>query len=181
MPHSVRKSIPLHTLYVRNRHDKRFLNFSVRRRESLIFSYGTWIIWGFYFYTWFLTLTSDGGSLHSQTELVPRRKKRFTSFPSPAGMSLTKLPLGRNNSIMTSWFPPRESLVVTSRLGTGNSWTFFLRCIIFYTLKSTVSLPRGTGSIFFGYPLLLLRIADLSFLEENRKHFTWREPDLSLW
>jgi len=23
------------------------------------------------------------------------RKKRFTSFPSPAGMSLTKLPLGR--------------------------------------------------------------------------------------
>jgi hypothetical protein len=25
------------------------------------------------------------------------RKKRFTSFPSPAGMSLTKLPLGRIN------------------------------------------------------------------------------------
>ncbi len=48
------------------------------------------------------------------------RKKRFTSFPSPAGMSLTKL-LGRNNSVMTS----RESLVVTSRLGTGNSRTFF--------------------------------------------------------
>jgi hypothetical protein len=34
-------------------------------------------------------------------------------------MSLTKLPLGRNNSVMTSLFPPRESLVVTSRLGTG--------------------------------------------------------------
>jgi hypothetical protein len=43
-------------------------------------------------------------------------------------MSLTKLPLGRNNSVMTSLFPPRESLVVTSRLGTGNSRTFFLRC-----------------------------------------------------
>jgi hypothetical protein len=60
------------------------------------------------------------------------RKKRFTSFPSPAGMSLTKLPLGRNNLVMTSLFPPRESLVVTSRLGTGNSRTFFygvrLRC-----------------------------------------------------
>ncbi len=56
-------------------------------------------------------------------------KKRFTSFPSPAGMSLTKLPLlGRNNSVMTSLFPPKESLVVTSRLGTGNSRTFFLRC-----------------------------------------------------
>jgi hypothetical protein len=52
-------------------------------------------------------------------------KKRFTSFPSPAGMSLTKLPLGRNNSVMTSLFPPRESLVVTSRVGTGNSRTFF--------------------------------------------------------
>jgi hypothetical protein len=53
------------------------------------------------------------------------RKKRFTSFPSPAGMSLTKLPLGRNNSVMTSLFPPRESLEVTSRLGTGNSRPFF--------------------------------------------------------
>jgi hypothetical protein len=52
-------------------------------------------------------------------------KKRFTSFPSPAGMSLTKLPLGKNNSVITSLFPPRESLVVTSRLGTGNSRTFF--------------------------------------------------------
>ncbi len=56
--------------------------------------------------------------------------KRFTSFPSPAGMSLTKLPLGRNNSVMTSLFTARESLVVTSRLGTGNSRTFFLRCKI---------------------------------------------------
>ncbi len=53
------------------------------------------------------------------------RKKRFTSFPSPAGMSLTKLPLGRKNSVLTSLFPPRESLVVTSRLGTGNLRTFF--------------------------------------------------------
>jgi hypothetical protein len=59
--------------------------------------------------------------------LCLHRKKRFRSFPSPAGMSLTKLPLGRNNSVMTSLFPPRESLVVTSRLGTGNSRTFFLR------------------------------------------------------
>ncbi len=54
--------------------------------------------------------------------------KKVHEFPSPAGMSLTKLPLGRNNSVMTSLFPPRESLVVTSRLGTGNSRTFFLRC-----------------------------------------------------
>jgi hypothetical protein len=61
------------------------------------------------------------------------RKKRFKSFPSPAGMSLTKLPLGRNNSVLTSLFPPRESLVVTSRLGTKNSRTFFLRCSMFST------------------------------------------------
>ncbi len=37
---------------------------------------------------------------------IKDRKKRFTSFPSPDGMSLTKLPLGRNNSVMTSLFPP---------------------------------------------------------------------------
>ncbi len=43
-------------------------------------------------------------------------------------MSQTKLPLGRNNSVMTSLCPPMESLVVTSRLCTGNSRTFFLRC-----------------------------------------------------
>jgi hypothetical protein len=68
----------------------------------------------------------------SGRELVRvRRKKRFTGFPSPAGMSLTKLPLGRYNSVMTSLFPPRESLVVTSRPGTGNSRTFFygVRCL----------------------------------------------------
>ncbi len=59
----------------------------------------------------------------SQIFLI-HRKKRFTSFPSPAGMSLT-IPLSRNNSVMTSLFPPSESLVVTSRLGTGNSRTFF--------------------------------------------------------
>ncbi len=64
----------------------------------------------------------------SYTVLQNHRKERFSSFPSPAGMSLTKLPLGRNNSVMTSLFPPRESLVVTSRLGTGNSRSFFLRC-----------------------------------------------------
>ncbi len=45
-------------------------------------------------------------------------------------MSLTKLPLGRNNSVMTSLFPPRESLVVTSRLGTGNSRSFFYGVVV---------------------------------------------------
>jgi hypothetical protein len=67
------------------------------------------------------------------------RKKRFTSFPSPAGTSLTKLPLGRNNSVMTSLFPPRESLVVTSRLGTGNSRIFFLRCALLSMIVNHIS------------------------------------------
>jgi hypothetical protein len=52
-------------------------------------------------------------------------KKRSRVSRLQPGLSLTKLPLARNNSVMTSLFPPRESLVVTSRLGTGNSRTFF--------------------------------------------------------
>ncbi len=39
------------------------------------------------------------------------RKKRLATFPSPAGMSLTKLSPGGNNLYMTSLFPPRVSLV----------------------------------------------------------------------
>jgi hypothetical protein len=70
------------------------------------------------------------------------RKKWFTSFPSPAGMSLTKLPLGRNNSVMTSLFPSRESLVVTSRLGTGNSRSFFYGVV-------TSQLGTGNSRTFF--------------------------------
>jgi hypothetical protein len=68
--------------------------------------------------------------LYTDEETV-HRKKRFTSFPSPAGLSLTKLPLGRNNSVIMSLFPPRESLVVTSRLGDGKLANLFLRCTLF--------------------------------------------------
>jgi hypothetical protein len=63
-------------------------------------------------------------SIYDHSQPV-HRKKRFTSFLSPAGMSPTKLPLGRNNSVMTSLFPPRESLVVTSRLGRETREPFF--------------------------------------------------------
>jgi hypothetical protein len=66
------------------------------------------------------------------------RKKRFTSFPSPSGMSLAKLPLDRNNSVMTSLFPPRESLLVTSRLRTGNLRTFFYGV---WLSKNVINLP----------------------------------------
>ncbi len=75
--------------------------------------------------------------LSSLTQGTVHRKKRFASFPSPAGMSLTKLPLGRNNSVMTSLFPTRESLVVTSRLGTGNSRNLFF----------TVYMPCGQSYV----------------------------------
>ncbi len=80
---------------------------------------------------WRCSFEKSGNCNRDTAEERVHRKKRFTSFLSPTGMSLTKLPLGRNNSVMTSLFPPnrRESLVVTSRLGTGNSRTFFLRCI----------------------------------------------------
>jgi hypothetical protein len=80
------------------------------------------------------------------------RRKRFTSFPSPAGMSLTKLPLGRNNSVMTSLFPPRESLVMTSRLGTGNSRTFFYGV---YSVVLSIE-GKGRGEIGGAYKTTLL-------------------------
>jgi hypothetical protein len=79
-------------------------------------------------------------------------KKRFKSFLSPAGMSLTKLPLGRNNSVMTSLSLPRESLVVTSWLGTGNFRTFFFRCTV---LK--IFLPKTLLGKKFSYRMTNIR------------------------
>ncbi len=48
-------------------------------------------------------------------------RKRLAAFPYPAGMSLTKLSLARNNKII----PGQGEWLVTSRLGTGKSLTFF--------------------------------------------------------
>jgi hypothetical protein len=47
-------------------------------------------------------------------------KKSFSIFPSPAGMSLTKLFLGGNNDVIYKLFPPRESLVSVIPAGDGN-------------------------------------------------------------
>jgi hypothetical protein len=44
---------------------------------------------------------------------------------------------------MTSLFPPRESLVVTSRLGPGNSRTFFLPCLQYLDSHTTANHPFG--------------------------------------
>jgi hypothetical protein len=66
--------------------------------------------------------------MYFQRQAVPHvhRKKSFSVFPSPAGMSLTKLSLGGNNDVIYKLFSPRESLVSDiSRLGTGISKSFF--------------------------------------------------------
>ncbi len=60
----------------------------------------------------------NGGSNEPSENI--HRKKSFSIFPSPAGVSLTKLSLGGNNLYMTSLFPPRESLVSDIPAGDGN-------------------------------------------------------------
>ncbi len=109
------------------------------------------------------------------------RKKRFTftSFPSPAGMSLTKLPLGRNNSVMTSLFPPRESLVVTSRLGTGNSRNFFLRCSSGSHLLQYIG--SGSHLIYWQWqPPPILAVAATSYTGNGRHlpYWQWKPPPI---
>jgi hypothetical protein len=63
-------------------------------------------------------------------------KKKLSFFPSPAGMSLTKLSLAGNNLINKS--RPGRVWLVTSRLRTGKSTTF-LHCI----LKVETSFPTS--------------------------------------
>jgi hypothetical protein len=48
-------------------------------------------------------------------------KKRLSFIPPPVGMSLTKLSLAGNNLMI----PGKRVWLVTSRLGTGKSVTFF--------------------------------------------------------
>ncbi len=79
-------------------------------------------------------------------------KKRLTSFPSSAGMSLTKLPLGRNNSVMTSLFPPRESLLWHPGWGRETREPFF-------TVYST----------------------DRNINRHSNWHITWKEREWKLW
>jgi hypothetical protein len=65
------------------------------------------------------------GSLNG---LQIHRKKSFSIYPSPAGMSLTKLFLGGNNDVIYTLFPPRESLVSDIPAGDGNIEKLFLQC-----------------------------------------------------
>jgi hypothetical protein len=57
------------------------------------------------------------------------RKKSFLIFPSPAGISLTKLSLGGNYDIIYKLFLPRESLVSNIPAGDGNIKKLVLRCV----------------------------------------------------
>ncbi len=57
------------------------------------------------------------GKTSSETNTL----KKLAIFPSPAGMSLTKLSLGGNNDdVIYKLFPPRESLVSDIPAGDGN-------------------------------------------------------------
>ncbi len=70
----------------------------------------------------------------------PHRKKSFSVFPSPAGMSLTKLSLGGNIDVIHKLFPPRESLVSDIPAGDSNIEQLFLQCTVQLTTKPTISL-----------------------------------------
>jgi hypothetical protein len=62
-------------------------------------------------------------------------------------MSLTKLPLGRNNSVMMSLFPPRESLVVTSRLGTAGVAGLDASVASAIAVESNVAVDSAFGDV----------------------------------
>ncbi len=53
------------------------------------------------------------------------RKKSFSIFPSPAGMSLTKLSLGGNCDVIYKFFLPREILLSDILAVDGNIVKFF--------------------------------------------------------
>ncbi len=57
----------------------------------------------------------------------PHRKKSFSIFPAPAGMSLTKLSLGGNYDVIYKLFLPRESLLSDIPAEDGNIEKLFLR------------------------------------------------------
>jgi hypothetical protein len=64
-------------------------------------------------------------SAHSSMKSTYTVKKSFSTFPSPAGMSLTKLSLGGNYDVIYKLFLPMESLVSDIPAGDGNIEKFF--------------------------------------------------------
>jgi hypothetical protein len=70
-------------------------------------------------------------------------KKRFAIFPSPAGISLTKLSLAGR-----AW-------LVTSMLGTGKIANFILQCM---QNKVELATIRHNSTKFIGHRLLMVKI-----------------------
>jgi hypothetical protein len=73
-------------------------------------------------------------------------KKSFSIFPSPTGMSPTKLSLGVNYYVIYKLFLPRESLVSEIPVGDGNIEK------LFFTVYRTA---------------LLIRMRNYHFLEQQ--------------
>jgi hypothetical protein len=95
------------------------------------------------------------------------RKKCFSIFPSPAGMSLTKHSLGGNNDVIFKLYPP---LVSDIPAGDVNIVKLFLGC----TLSS--SCPSFLASSLPFFPFVLLSCSSYSSflvlrsLRRHRKH-----------
>jgi hypothetical protein len=71
------------------------------------------------------------------------RKRGFLIFPSPAGMSLTRLSLGGNNEVIKPYklFPPTESLVSDIPAGDGNVEK------LFYGVAESIPWNQFLGSL----------------------------------
>ena len=74
-----------------------------------------------------VVLISHAPGLQTLPSFLLHCTKTLAIFPSPAGMSLTKLSLAGNNKIILA---QGEVWLVTSRLGTGISLTFFYSVLL---------------------------------------------------
>jgi hypothetical protein len=77
------------------------------------------------------------------------RKKYFSIFPSPAGMSLTKLSLGGNNDVINKLFPPKESLVSDIPSGEGNIEK------LFYGVWAEIRVQNSVKHLFLFWLVLM--------------------------
>ncbi len=79
-----------------------------------------------------LVILLDGILVYQESTLnlyyIVYTVKKVLVFPSPVGMSLTKLSLDGNNKL----FPAREILVCASRLGTGKTVNFFFFSVLHF-------------------------------------------------
>jgi hypothetical protein len=82
-------------------------------------------------------------------------KKNFSIFPSPAGISLTKLSLGGNNDVIFKLFPPRESLVSDIPAGDGNIEKLFLQCMLHLSMCFCADPGGLLSSRVYAAPVLL--------------------------